>query len=212
MSRSLFDDRQPPQIIRRSPPTTSSSYAVGRLIYGYQADVGSLTASGADLLSRADYDPENKEFKLVYMLQGNQGLMIEYIKRNEGVVWRRTLIEDRLILVHYFKYATTLEQDKGDMSCVWGMRPPCMLQQLNFGEVDFIAPCDESGKENCYTLNTDHWSIVDKNGKVLKKTQRQDVPIPRRGPHSMYFIAHDTMVVKEAISALTPPLACLFSH
>ncbi|GKC33099.1 hypothetical protein Tco_1040393, partial [Tanacetum coccineum] len=33
-----------------------------------------------------------------------------------------TLIEDPLILVHYFKYATTLERYKGDMSCVWGMR------------------------------------------------------------------------------------------
>ncbi|GJU46826.1 ubiquitin-activating enzyme E1 1-like protein [Tanacetum coccineum] len=33
MSRSLSDDRQPLQIIWRPPPTTRSSYAVGRLIH-----------------------------------------------------------------------------------------------------------------------------------------------------------------------------------
>ncbi|GJY59662.1 deoxyhypusine hydroxylase-B [Tanacetum coccineum] len=40
----------------------------------------------------------------------------------------RTLIEDPLILVHYFKYATTLERDKGDMSCVWRIRPVVAIQ------------------------------------------------------------------------------------
>ncbi|GJT39824.1 deoxyhypusine hydroxylase-B [Tanacetum coccineum] len=39
-----------------------------------------------------------------------------------------TLIEDPLILVHYFKYATTLERDKGDMSCVWRIRPVVAIQ------------------------------------------------------------------------------------
>lgn len=38
-------------------------------------------------------------------------------------------------------------------------------------------------KENRHTPATDHWSIAVKDGKVLEKEWRTEIPIPRGGPH-----------------------------
>lgn len=39
------------------------------------------------------------------------------------------------------------------------------------------------GKENRHTPALEHWSIGVKDGKVLEKEWRTEVPIPRGGPH-----------------------------
>ncbi|KAJ0537272.1 putative kelch-type beta propeller [Helianthus annuus] len=43
-------------------------------------------------------------------------------------------------------------------------------------------------KENRYTPGVDHWSIAVKDGRVLDKEWRTEMPIPRGGPHRLYVI------------------------
>lgn len=38
-------------------------------------------------------------------------------------------------------------------------------------------------KENRHTPGLEHWSIAVKDGKALEKKWRDEVPIPRGGPH-----------------------------
>ena len=38
-------------------------------------------------------------------------------------------------------------------------------------------------KENRHTPGLEHWSIAVKDGKVLEKQWRTEIPIPRGGPH-----------------------------
>lgn len=38
-------------------------------------------------------------------------------------------------------------------------------------------------KEDRHAVGLEHWSIAVKNGKVLEKEWRTEVPIPRGGPH-----------------------------
>lgn len=38
-------------------------------------------------------------------------------------------------------------------------------------------------KENRHTPGLEHWSIAVKDGKVLEKEWRNEIPIPRGGPH-----------------------------
>lgn len=43
-------------------------------------------------------------------------------------------------------------------------------------------------KENRHTPGLDHWSIAVKNGKEIEKEWREEVPVPRGGPHRYFWI------------------------
>lgn len=43
-------------------------------------------------------------------------------------------------------------------------------------------------KENRHTPGLDHWSIAVKNGKAIEKEWREEVPVPRGGPHRYFWI------------------------
>lgn len=42
-------------------------------------------------------------------------------------------------------------------------------------------------KENRHTPGLEHWSIAVKDGKALEKEWRSEIPIPRGGPHRLFF-------------------------
>uniref|UniRef100_A0A803QL78 Kelch repeat-containing protein n=1 Tax=Cannabis sativa TaxID=3483 RepID=A0A803QL78_CANSA len=50
-------------------------------------------------------------------------------------------------------------------------------------------------KENRHTPGLDHWSIAVKDGKVLEKQWRNEVPIPRGGPHRACVVFNDRLFV-----------------
>lgn len=43
-------------------------------------------------------------------------------------------------------------------------------------------------KEDRHEPALDHWSIAVKDGKVLEKEWRSEIPIPRGGPHRLVHI------------------------
>lgn len=45
-------------------------------------------------------------------------------------------------------------------------------------------------KENRHTPGLEHWSIAVKDGKVLEKEWRTEIPIPRGGPHRSVQFPH----------------------
>ncbi|KAL3723006.1 hypothetical protein ACJRO7_035228 [Eucalyptus globulus] len=51
------------------------------------------------------------------------------------------------------------------------------------------------GKENRHTPALEHWSIAVKDGKVLEKEWRTEVPIPRGGPHRACVVVDDKLYV-----------------
>ncbi|XAR49791.1 hypothetical protein NMG60_11003930 [Bertholletia excelsa] len=48
-------------------------------------------------------------------------------------------------------------------------------------------------KENRHTPGLDHWSIAVKDGKVLEKEWRSEIPIPRGGPHRACIVVDDRL-------------------
>ncbi|XP_022133686.1 kelch repeat-containing protein At3g27220-like [Momordica charantia] len=50
-------------------------------------------------------------------------------------------------------------------------------------------------KENRHTPGLEHWSIAVKDGKALEKKWRDEVPIPRGGPHRACVVANDRLFV-----------------
>lgn len=42
-------------------------------------------------------------------------------------------------------------------------------------------------KENRHTPGLDSWSIAVKDGRALEKQWREEIPIPRGGPHRLKF-------------------------
>ncbi|KAJ4729410.1 Kelch repeat-containing protein [Melia azedarach] len=50
-------------------------------------------------------------------------------------------------------------------------------------------------KENRHTPGLEHWSIAVKDGKVLEKEWRTEIPIPRGGPHRACIVIHDRLFV-----------------
>lgn len=48
-------------------------------------------------------------------------------------------------------------------------------------------------KEDRYTPGVDHWSIAVKDGKVLEKEWRTEMPIPRGGPHRGCVVVNDRL-------------------
>ncbi|KAL7606103.1 hypothetical protein Lser_V15G17742 [Lactuca serriola] len=48
-------------------------------------------------------------------------------------------------------------------------------------------------KEDRYTPGVDHWSIAVKDGKVLEKEWRIEMPIPRGGPHRACIVVDDRL-------------------
>lgn len=50
-------------------------------------------------------------------------------------------------------------------------------------------------KENRHTPGVEHWSIAVKNGKVLEKEWRTEIPIPRGGPHRACVVVDDRLMV-----------------
>lgn len=44
-------------------------------------------------------------------------------------------------------------------------------------------------KENRHTPALEHWSIAVKDGKVLEKEWRTEIPIPRGGPHRCFQLS-----------------------
>lgn len=48
-------------------------------------------------------------------------------------------------------------------------------------------------KEDRYTPGVDHWSIAVKDGKVLEKEWRTEMPIPRGGPHRACIVVDDRL-------------------
>nr|XP_043627882.1 kelch repeat-containing protein At3g27220-like isoform X2 [Erigeron canadensis] len=48
-------------------------------------------------------------------------------------------------------------------------------------------------KEDRYTVGVDHWSIAVKDGKVLEKEWRTEMPIPRGGPHRACIVVDDRL-------------------
>ncbi|PIM99686.1 hypothetical protein CDL12_27813 [Handroanthus impetiginosus] len=50
-------------------------------------------------------------------------------------------------------------------------------------------------KENRHTPGTEHWSIAVKNGKPLEKEWRQEIPVPRGGPHRACVAVDDRLFV-----------------
>ncbi|XP_062105516.1 kelch repeat-containing protein At3g27220-like [Humulus lupulus] len=50
-------------------------------------------------------------------------------------------------------------------------------------------------KENRHTPGLEHWSIAVKDGKVLEKQWRNEVPIPRGGPHRACVVVNDRLFV-----------------
>lgn len=40
-------------------------------------------------------------------------------------------------------------------------------------------------KENRHTPAVEHWSLAVKDGKALEKEWRNEIPIPRGGPHRL---------------------------
>ncbi|TQD80639.1 hypothetical protein C1H46_033818 [Malus baccata] len=61
--------------------------------------------------------------------------------------------------------------------------------------------------ENRYTPEVDHWSLAVKDGKVLEKEWRTEIPIPRGGPHSDVYMMDDEMKWNEL-----PPMPKPDSH
>lgn len=47
--------------------------------------------------------------------------------------------------------------------------------------------------ENRYTPEVDHWSLAVKDGKVLEKEWRTEIPIPRGGPHRACVVVDDRL-------------------
>ncbi|GFZ04398.1 Galactose oxidase/kelch repeat superfamily protein [Actinidia rufa] len=67
-------------------------------------------------------------------------------------------------------------------------------------------------KENRYTPGLEHWSLAVKDGKALEKEWRNEIPIPRGGPHRACVVVDDRLYViggQEVI--LWPNLGHLFS-
>ncbi|KAD4889447.1 hypothetical protein E3N88_21520 [Mikania micrantha] len=50
-------------------------------------------------------------------------------------------------------------------------------------------------KEDRYTPGVDHWSIAVKDGRVLEKDWRIEMPIPRGGPHRACIVVDDRLYV-----------------
>ncbi|KAK4794505.1 hypothetical protein SAY86_012499 [Trapa natans] len=50
-------------------------------------------------------------------------------------------------------------------------------------------------KENRHTPGLEHWSIAVKDGKVLEKEWRNEIPIPRGGPHRACVVVDDKLIV-----------------
>lgn len=50
-------------------------------------------------------------------------------------------------------------------------------------------------KENRHTPGVEHWSIAVRNGKVLEKEWRSEIPIPRGGPHRACVVVDDRLYV-----------------
>ncbi|KAK6913006.1 hypothetical protein RJ641_022607 [Dillenia turbinata] len=50
-------------------------------------------------------------------------------------------------------------------------------------------------KENRHTPGLEHWSLAVKNGKALEKEWRDEVPIPRGGPHRACVVVNDRLFV-----------------
>ncbi|KAL0377323.1 UNVERIFIED_CONTAM: Kelch repeat-containing protein [Sesamum radiatum] len=50
-------------------------------------------------------------------------------------------------------------------------------------------------KENRHTPGTDHWSIAVKDGKAIEKEWRNEIPIPRGGPHRACVNVGDELYV-----------------
>ncbi|KAF9600164.1 hypothetical protein IFM89_004879 [Coptis chinensis] len=50
-------------------------------------------------------------------------------------------------------------------------------------------------KEDRHEPSLEHWSIAVKNGKVLEKEWRNEIPIPRGGPHRACVVVNDQLIV-----------------
>ncbi|XP_010528178.1 PREDICTED: kelch repeat-containing protein At3g27220 [Tarenaya hassleriana] len=50
-------------------------------------------------------------------------------------------------------------------------------------------------KENRNTPATDHWSIAVEDGKAIEGSWREEIPIPRGGPHRACIVANDQLLV-----------------
>lgn len=50
-------------------------------------------------------------------------------------------------------------------------------------------------KEDRHEPGLEHWSLAVKNGKALEKEWRNEVPIPRGGPHRACVVANDKLYV-----------------
>ncbi|XP_075640493.1 kelch repeat-containing protein At3g27220-like [Castanea sativa] len=50
-------------------------------------------------------------------------------------------------------------------------------------------------KENRHAPGLEHWSIAVKDGKVLEKQWRTEIPIPRGGPHRACVVANDKLFI-----------------
>ncbi|XP_057514726.1 kelch repeat-containing protein At3g27220-like isoform X2 [Actinidia eriantha] len=50
-------------------------------------------------------------------------------------------------------------------------------------------------KENRYTPGLEHWSLAVKDGKALEKEWRNEIPIPRGGPHRACVVVDDRLFV-----------------
>ncbi|XP_010259872.1 PREDICTED: kelch repeat-containing protein At3g27220-like isoform X2 [Nelumbo nucifera] len=79
----------------------------------------------------------------------------------------------------------------------WGKLPPLPVPryapatQIWRGRLHVMG----GSKENRHTPGLEHWSIAVKNGKALEKQWRNEVPIPRGGPHRACIVVDDRLIV-----------------
>jgi hypothetical protein len=79
----------------------------------------------------------------------------------------------------------------------WGNLPPLpeprysLTAQLWRGRLHALS----GSKPDRYTPTCDHWSIAVENGKALENRWREEVPVPRGGPHRASAVFNDRLYV-----------------